>query len=94
MLELGAFEEEGHRQVGRRAATVADELLTIGARARIIADEAVRAGFPAARIHALASKDEALPLLGDALREGDLVLIKGSRGLALESLVAALREPA
>jgi UDP-N-acetylmuramoyl-tripeptide--D-alanyl-D-alanine ligase len=94
MLELGAFEEEGHRQVGRRAATVADELLTIGPRARIIADEAARAGFPAARIHAVATKDEALPLLGDALREGDLVLIKGSRGLALESLVAALREPA
>jgi UDP-N-acetylmuramoyl-tripeptide--D-alanyl-D-alanine ligase len=94
MLELGAYEEEGHREVGRRVAEVVDELVTIGPRARIIADEAARRGLPAARIHPLDDKAAALALLRADLREGDLALIKGSRGLALEDLVAALRESA
>jgi UDP-N-acetylmuramoyl-tripeptide--D-alanyl-D-alanine ligase len=94
MLELGAYEEEGHREVGRRVAEVVDELVTIGPRAQIIADEAARRGLPAARIHPLDDKAAALALLRADLREGDLALIKGSRGLALEDLVAALRESA
>lgn len=94
MLELGAFEEEGHRQVGRRVGAVADTLVTIGPRARLIADAARQAGLAPGNVHALAGKDEALALLQRELRAGDLVLIKGSRGLALESLVNALREPA
>lgn len=93
MLELGAYEEEGHRVVGRQVAEVADELLTIGPRARLIADEAVRAGMPGAAIHQLACKDEAMEWLARELRAGDLALIKGSRGLALEDVVAALRAP-
>jgi UDP-N-acetylmuramoyl-tripeptide--D-alanyl-D-alanine ligase len=97
MLELGAYEEEAHRQVGRWVAAVADGLVTIGSRARLIAEEAAAAGLAAARIQRLDAKAEALPLLRDELREGDLALVKGSRGLALEDLVAALvtpREPA
>src|SRR5699024_2614002 len=38
ILELGAFEDEGHRMVGRRAANVVDQLVTVGEKARIIAD--------------------------------------------------------
>jgi UDP-N-acetylmuramoyl-tripeptide--D-alanyl-D-alanine ligase len=91
MLELGAYEEEGHRLVGRRAATVADRLLTIGPRARLIAEAAERAGLPPGAIARLERKDEAATLLERDLRRGDVVLIKGSRGLALEDLVAALR---
>ena len=41
MLELGSYEEEGHRIVGARVADVADILITVGQRARLIAEEAV-----------------------------------------------------
>lgn len=92
MLELGAYEEEAHRTVGREVARVADLLLTIGPRARIIADEAVRQGFAAGQIQQFERKDDVVTALKAELREGDAVLIKGSRGLALEDVVAELRE--
>jgi UDP-N-acetylmuramoyl-tripeptide--D-alanyl-D-alanine ligase len=92
MLELGEYEDEAHRIVGRRVAEVADALLTIGPRARIIADEAVRSGVTADRIATFDRKDEVVAALSSDLRAGDAVLIKGSRGLALEDVVAALRE--
>jgi UDP-N-acetylmuramoyl-tripeptide--D-alanyl-D-alanine ligase len=92
MLELGDYEDEAHRMVGRRVAEVADTLLTIGPRARIIADEAARSGVTADRIATFDRKDEVVAALSSDLRAGDAVLIKGSRGLALEDVVAALRE--
>lgn len=92
MLELGDYEDEAHRIVGRRVATVADTLLTIGPRARIIADEAARSGVMAEQIATFDRKDEVITALESELRAGDAVLIKGSRGLALEDVVAALRE--
>jgi UDP-N-acetylmuramoyl-tripeptide--D-alanyl-D-alanine ligase len=92
MLELGDYEDEAHRIVGRRVAEVADTLLTIGPRARIIADEAARSGVTADRIVTFDRKDEVVAALSSDLRAGDAVLIKGSRGLALEDVVAALRE--
>lgn len=92
MLELGEYEEEAHRIVGRRVAAVADTLLTIGPRARIIADEAARAGVMTEKIATFDRKDEVIAALARDLRAGDAVLVKGSRGLALEDVVAALRE--
>lgn len=92
MLELGSYEVEGHQLVGREVAKVADALLTIGPRARLIAAEATACGFGADRIRQFAQKDEITAALREELREGDAVLIKGSRGLALEDVVAALRE--
>lgn len=92
MLELGSYEVEGHRLVGREVARVADGLLTIGPRARLIAAEAQAHGLAAERIRQFDRKDEITQVLSEELREGDAVLIKGSRGLALEDVVAALRE--
>ena len=92
MLELGDYEDEAHRIVGRRVAAVADALLTIGPRARIIADEAARSGVTSERIATFDRKDDIVTALMSELRAGDAVLIKGSRGLALEDVVAALRE--
>lgn len=91
MLELGAAEEAAHRQVGRRAAEVADLLLTVGRRARWIAAGAAEAGMPAARIAELADNQAAIERLRGAIGPGDVVLIKGSRGVAMEAIVAALR---
>lgn len=94
MLELGAYEEAGHRLVGQRAREVAQQLITIGPRAELIAEEARLSGLPAAVIHSFSSGQAALPFLRDLIQTGDVVLLKGSRGLRLDRLVRALGETA
>ncbi|HEX5689197.1 MAG TPA: UDP-N-acetylmuramoyl-tripeptide--D-alanyl-D-alanine ligase [Roseiflexaceae bacterium] len=94
MLELGSYEEEAHRLVGRRVAEVANRLIVIGQRARWIADEAERCGMPSAAITVAESNPEVAALLTKFMQPGDYVLIKGSRGAAMETIVAALqRQP-
>lgn len=92
MLELGTYEEAGHRLVGQRARDVAQVLVTIGARARTIAEEARLTGLPAAVIHPFETGEAALPFLRQLIQAGDVVLLKGSRGLRLDRLVRALGE--
>ncbi|HEY3082867.1 MAG TPA: UDP-N-acetylmuramoyl-tripeptide--D-alanyl-D-alanine ligase [Chloroflexota bacterium] len=87
MLELGEVEEEAHRTVGRRVAAAADVLYAVGRRARLIGEEAERAGL--GEVH---YADDALSV-GYEPRPGDLVLVKGSRGMRLERLVQKLVEP-
>ncbi|HMQ33570.1 MAG TPA: UDP-N-acetylmuramoyl-tripeptide--D-alanyl-D-alanine ligase [Chloroflexaceae bacterium] len=91
MLELGAAEEAGHRDVGRRAAEVAAALVAVGGRAAWIAEAARAAGLPAERVVACPTNEAALAALRTLLRPGDYVLIKGSRGMEMERIVAALR---
>lgn len=92
MLELGEVEEEAHRVVGRRVAEVADLLISVGPRARWIADEARISGMGAGQITMLASNAEAIELLRGLLLTSDTVLIKGSRGVAMEVIVEALQQ--
>jgi UDP-N-acetylmuramoyl-tripeptide--D-alanyl-D-alanine ligase len=94
MLELGSFEEEGHRLVGRRAAETVSLLVTVGKLGRLIAEEALACGLPQASVHQVADNDEAVQLLKRILGEGDVVLVKGSRGIAMENIVAKIRRGA
>lgn len=93
MLELGAAEEESHQLVGRRARAVADMLVTVGERARLIAYEAIIAGLPVDRVVWVATAAQAVPVLQELIGEGDAVLVKGSRSIGLDSVVAALAQP-
>lgn len=93
MLELGAAEEESHRLVGRRARRVAHTLITVGARGRVIAEEALAVGMPRQRVHVLETAEEAISLLREIIEEGDVVLVKGSRAVHLDRVVAALAQP-
>ncbi|MDQ1300999.1 MAG: UDP-N-acetylmuramoyl-tripeptide--D-alanyl-D-alanine ligase [Chloroflexota bacterium] len=97
MLELGSYEEEGHRLVGGRAAQVADKLITVGGQfkpsARWMAEEALSAGMKPADIYATTGKEDAIAVLTGLLRAGDIVLIKGSRALSMEAIVDALARP-
>jgi UDP-N-acetylmuramoyl-tripeptide--D-alanyl-D-alanine ligase len=91
MLELGATEEEAHRQVGRRVAEVSDMLIVVGRRARWIAEEAQISGMPTERIIIAETNNEIVDILRDLMQPGDYVLVKGSRGVAMEGIVAALQ---
>jgi UDP-N-acetylmuramoyl-tripeptide--D-alanyl-D-alanine ligase len=90
MLELGAMEEEGHAKVGRYAAAATDLLVTVGEGARLIARAARSAGL--ALVWEVGSNAQAIDLLAGTLQAGDTVLVKGSRGMAMEEIVAALEE--
>ena len=92
MLELGAGEEDGHRAVGRCAAQGVEVLLTVGQRARLIAAEAIRGGLPETQVHVMDDNASASDYLAGILREGDILLVKGSRGMAMEAIVRALED--
>jgi UDP-N-acetylmuramoyl-tripeptide--D-alanyl-D-alanine ligase len=92
MLELGDFEERGHRMVGVRAAQVADQLITVGNRAQWIANEARLAGMSEDQVVALKDSQEAIDYLQDWVGENDVVLVKGSRGMKMDLIVAGLEE--
>ena len=90
MLELGPDEEQLHRQVGALAAGVADALVAVGERGRWIADGARAAGLR--RVTTARDADEAVLAVERDLAPGvgDLLLVKASRGIELDRLVAAL----
>ncbi len=93
MLELGDYTEIGHRKVGQRAADVVDVLVTVGPLARWVAEEAVIGGMPQATVLAVEHNSAAVEALRPRARPGDLILVKGSRALHMEEIVAALSQP-
>ncbi len=89
MLELGAFTEAAHREVGRLAVELgADAVVGVGRHAQGTVDAAREAGLPDAH-HATTFEDTVAHLL-KRLGPGDVVLIKGSRGMRMERVVDAL----
>jgi UDP-N-acetylmuramoyl-tripeptide--D-alanyl-D-alanine ligase len=90
MRELGSYQEEGHRKVGARAADVVSLLITVGPLAGIIADEARHSGLPAEALISVAGNEEAIAALNEVVGPGDMILVKGSRSMQMEEIVAAL----
>jgi len=90
MLELGPYEQQGHEMVGIRAAEVADYLVTVGARGCLIAEAARHAGMPSDHVVALEDASQAIEYLRTFLQEGDVVLVKGSHGMRMDRIIAAL----
>ena len=94
MRELGSISEQAHRSVGAYTAEIGISLLfTFGKDAALIAKGAEEAGMPAEKI--LTAEDtenpeEAVRLLKTVLQEGDAVLFKASRAVALERLIRLL----
>jgi UDP-N-acetylmuramoyl-tripeptide--D-alanyl-D-alanine ligase len=91
MLELGAEDDEGHERVGAAAAAVVDRLVVVGDGAAGIDRGARKAGIASDRSEVVADRRAALDRLLEILRPGDVVLVKASRGIALEVLVEDLR---
>ena len=90
MLELGPYERQGHEMVGLRAAQVADTLITLGVRAHIYAEAARRAGMKPSRIIEFEESPPVVEWLRTNLSKDDIALLKGSHGLRMDSITAAL----
>jgi UDP-N-acetylmuramoyl-tripeptide--D-alanyl-D-alanine ligase len=90
MLELGQYEREGHVKVGIRAAQVVDVLVTFGMRGHMIAEAARKAGLDKNAVFEFEEVGNIVDWLTQNLTSADAVLIKGSHGLRMERIVAAL----
>jgi len=91
MLELGERSLELHRRVARRAAELGlDGLVIVDSEAEGVAMEEAAASLP--RLGRVDSPQEAAPLLLEWLQPGDRLLLKASRGVALERLIPLLAE--
>jgi UDP-N-acetylmuramoyl-tripeptide--D-alanyl-D-alanine ligase len=93
MLELGDHSPELHAGVGRAAAKAGVDLLFSvgGAPAKTMADAAVQSGMTAASVQYFATSDEAAAAVVALVKAGDLVLVKGSRGVKTDLVVERLK---
>ncbi|RKY35859.1 MAG: UDP-N-acetylmuramoyl-tripeptide--D-alanyl-D-alanine ligase [Candidatus Omnitrophota bacterium] len=88
MLELGKFSSQCHCGIGRLTANSAiDFLITVGELAECAAVEAVKSGMDKHNVFTCAKAVDALAILRNLLKPGDLVLLKGSRKMKLEYIL-------
>jgi UDP-N-acetylmuramoyl-tripeptide--D-alanyl-D-alanine ligase len=93
MLELGAHATALHEECGAAAAAAGlHVLVTVGGEpARAMADAAVRSGMPHGSVIHVRSSGEAADTAAARTRAGDLVLVKGSRGIGVDVVVERLK---
>jgi UDP-N-acetylmuramoyl-tripeptide--D-alanyl-D-alanine ligase len=92
MLELGGNEAELHRLLGVQAAQVANRLYLYGDQTAHTADGALSAGMPAAAIIRANTHQEIVSDILSLAKEGDFVLVKGSRGMRMEKVAEGIRK--
>ncbi len=91
MYELGELAVEAHRQAGGQAAVACDLLVAVGGEhARALCAAAHDGGMPRSRVLQVEDADRAAEVLRTLLEPGDVVLVKGSRGVGLDRTVAVL----
>ncbi|MEW6321250.1 MAG: UDP-N-acetylmuramoyl-tripeptide--D-alanyl-D-alanine ligase [Acidobacteriota bacterium] len=92
MLELGDHSVRLHEAAGRLAAGAGlARLITVGGHpARALGEAAKAAGLPPSAVAHAATSDEAARLAADWVQPGDLVLVKGSRGIRTDVVVDRL----
>ncbi len=93
MLELGPLSQDLHADAGRLLTRLGciDCLVAVGSQAGHLADAAV-AEAPGLAVHRFEDASRAAGRIAGLLRPGDVVLLKGSRGMRLEQLVKAIEQ--
>jgi UDP-N-acetylmuramoyl-tripeptide--D-alanyl-D-alanine ligase len=88
MLELGVETEKNHRQIGRKIAEIkADLIFFLGTRMKFAAEELKRHNFNPEKIFYFDNHADLGRKVQAEMREGDLVLIKGSQAMRMEKIV-------
>lgn len=92
MFELGTFAREGHYKVGSFAAQKnIDVVAAVGKQAKEFINGASMNGRNML-LYCFDSNEEVIMNLGNIIKSDDLILIKGSRGMHMETIVESLRE--
>jgi len=90
MLELGAYEEKAHRDLGKMLARLPIEIfVAVGQRMAIAAQE-MKSEAPDREVINAKDAEEALYILQEIIKPNDVVLIKGSRAMAMERIIEDL----
>ncbi len=93
MLELGQAAKLFHMKTGEMVAKMGVDLLfTVGDLVRVSAQEATKAGLPPENVFVSEDNQETLERLLPVLKEGDVILIKGSRRMGMERIIESLKE--
>lgn len=93
MLELGKTQKSYHHEAGRNVALHGwDILVTVGPLSRHMADGALEAGMKDAQITSFENAEDAAGHVDSLVESGDLVLVKGSRGIRMEKIVERLKK--
>lgn len=91
MLEMGERGEELHAGVGEFASRAGiDLLVTVGPLARRLGEGALNKGMGEDRVNSFDDRSDAAEYLKGEIREGDWLLVKGSRGMRMEEVVSAM----
>ena len=90
MMELGKHSVEEHKDVGEAAAKSADMLVTVGIRSRQTAESAMDNGLSEKNIFQFENSVEAGDFLQNIIKNGDVILIKGSQSVRMERCVEEL----
>ena len=91
MLELGPMKTALHREAGRRAGAAGVQMLmTVGTMAKETAEAARKKGV--GEVHYYSDSIACAKSIGDFLSDGDLIVVKGSRGVHMGLVVHALIE--
>jgi len=91
MLELGENSVQLHEELGSQAAGVADVLIGVGRFSQDLCRGAKVAGLKSEQMIAVADAAAAIKYLNQHRQSGDLVLLKGSRGIHLERVADTLK---
>ncbi len=93
MYELGAYSEEGHKIIGNEVVYQnIDILVTIGKLSRVINEQAAKSRDADIQAFHVNNNEEALQLLKEIIKPGDVLLVKGSRGMAMENIVKQMMQ--
>ncbi len=87
MAELGKYTIEAHDAIGGVVSETADVLITVGEKAKFIAEGAEGRGMAKENIFSCYDSEEAGKKAQEMLKEGDLVLVKGSQSARMERVV-------
>jgi UDP-N-acetylmuramoyl-tripeptide--D-alanyl-D-alanine ligase len=92
MRELGAASPVLHREAGIFTAKTGkvDWVIGVAGDAKEIVEGAVAAGIPRAQTKFFASSEQAATFLENFIAAGDVLLVKGSRGVKMERIVEVL----
>jgi UDP-N-acetylmuramoyl-tripeptide--D-alanyl-D-alanine ligase len=91
MLELGTESEEMHRKIGMLIATIGINTLFLqGNFSKVTAAGAMEGGLSPENIFFLSNENNGINYLKENLKKGDWILVKGSRGMKMEKIVAQI----